>query len=327
MAEQQLRGQDKLTLLLTLVPYLVERGRVGVAEAAEHFGVTPEQLREAVTLIAVSGVPGQTRQYQPDDLFDIAWDSFEEDDEIELTHLVALDETPRFSAPEAAALIAGLQYVQALPENAERPAITALMSKLARGSSGTPSPLAVGGGRPDATLGVVREAIEAGRRLEFDYRSSRGESSRRTIDPLRIDSLDRDWYVRGWDHAREASRTFRIDRMSEVRVGDEPATEASRRVRVPDHLFEPSPDDVEVDVEVPAGALALLGGFVDSQARIVEHDGRLRLTLRLAHHRVLGPLASRLAGVLTVLGPPEARRAVVEWAQAGLRRYDDDPAT
>lgn len=323
MPEQPLRGQDKLTLLLALVPYLVDRGRVSVAEAAEHFGVTPEQLRDAVTLIAVSGVPGETRQYQPDDLFDIAWDAFEEDDEIELTHLVALDESPRFSAREAAALIAGLQYVQALPENADRPAIAALMAKLARGSTGAPPGLAVGGGRPDAALGLVREAIAAGRTLEFDYRSSRGETAHRTIDPLRVDSLDRDWYVRGWDHAREAARTFRVDRMSAVRVGDAPASDASRRLRVPDRLFEPSPDDLEVEVEVPEGALALLGGYVDARARVVEDGGRLRLTLRLAHHRALGPLAARLAGVLTVLGPAEARRAAAEWAAAGLARYDE----
>lgn len=323
MADLQLRGQDKLTFLLALVPYLVERERVSVTEAAEHFGVTPQQMREAVALIAVSGVPGESRQYLPEDLFDIAWDAFEERDEIEITHLVALDESPRFSAREAAALIAGLQYVQALPENADRPAIASLMSKLARGSSGTPSRLAIGGSRPDATLGVVREAIEAGRRLEFDYRSSRGETAHRVVDPLRIDSLDRDWYVRGWDHAREAARTYRIDRMSAVRVGDEPATEASHAVRVPDHLFEPSPEDLEVEVEIPATALALLGGYVDARSRVVEHGDRLRLILRLAHHRALGPLAARLAGVLTVRGPEEARRAVVDWAQSGLRRYDE----
>ena len=64
-----------------------------------------EQIRQAVRLIAVSGVPGETTQYQHDDLFDIDWDAFEQDDEIAITHLVAIDESPRFSAREAAALI------------------------------------------------------------------------------------------------------------------------------------------------------------------------------------------------------------------------------
>ena len=100
---------------------------------AEHFRVPEEQIREAVRLIAVSGIPGETSQYQHGDLFDIAWDDFEDNDQIVLTHLVAIDDTPRFSGREAAALIAGLQYLSALPESADRTAMATLADKLSRG--------------------------------------------------------------------------------------------------------------------------------------------------------------------------------------------------
>ncbi len=53
-------AQDKLAFLLSLVPYLLDRERVTVSEAATHFDVSEEQVREAVRLIAVSGVPGDT---------------------------------------------------------------------------------------------------------------------------------------------------------------------------------------------------------------------------------------------------------------------------
>ena len=53
-------ARDKLTFLLSFVPWLVDHERVSVSAAAEHFGMTPEQIREAVRLIAVSGVPGET---------------------------------------------------------------------------------------------------------------------------------------------------------------------------------------------------------------------------------------------------------------------------
>ena len=50
MAERRrpMQAQDKLAFLLALVPYLMDRDRVSVAEAAEHFGVEKSQLREAV---------------------------------------------------------------------------------------------------------------------------------------------------------------------------------------------------------------------------------------------------------------------------------------
>ncbi|MBK0297402.1 WYL domain-containing protein, partial [Bacillus sp. S34] len=70
-------------------------------------GVPETRIRRAVELIAVSGVPGETMQYQHGDLFDIAWDDFDQNDMIVLTNLVAIDDSPRLSAREASALIAG----------------------------------------------------------------------------------------------------------------------------------------------------------------------------------------------------------------------------
>ena len=155
MAERRrpMQAQDKLAFLLALVPYLMDRDRVSVAEAAEHFGVDQEQLRDAVRLIAVSGIPGETNAYQPGDLFDIAWDDFEENDQIVLTHQVAIDDSPRFSAREAAALIAGLQDLTALPENVDRDVIGSLMAKLARGASAAPSQVAVARSEADEAAG------------------------------------------------------------------------------------------------------------------------------------------------------------------------------
>ncbi len=92
----------------------------------------PAAIRDAVNLIAVSGLPGDTSSYQHDDLFDIDWDAFEQDDEIVLTNRVAIDDSPRFSAREAAALIASLEYLAALPEYADRPTIASLTAKLSR---------------------------------------------------------------------------------------------------------------------------------------------------------------------------------------------------
>ena len=209
-------AQDKLAFLLSLVPYLLDRERVTVSEAAAHFDVSEEQVREAVRLIAVSGVPGDTAQYQHSDLFDIAWDAFEDNDEIQITHRVALDDSPRFSAREAAALIAGLQYLQALPETVDSSALTSLMAKLSRGASETPSQVAVARSEASESLLTIRSAVAAGRQIEFDYVSSRGDREHRVVDPLRIDSNNEDWYLRGWCHTRQGIRTFRLDRMADL---------------------------------------------------------------------------------------------------------------
>ncbi len=316
------QARDKLTFLLALVPYLMDRDRVSVQEAARQFGVTDEQIREAVRLIAVSGIPGDTAAYQHDDLFDIAWDDFDDNDQIVLTNLVAIDDSPRFSGREAAALIAGLQYLSALPENSDRSAIAVLMAKLSRGASAAPSPVAVAASETDATLALIRDAVSAERQLEFDYLNSRGESERRRVDPLRVESVDADWYLRGWCHLRTALRTFRIDRISEPTITTETITFHARDVDLPDALFEGSPEDLAVELAIAPAALPLVADYLLEGATAPGPDGLVHATMQVSHLHVIKRLASSLPGLVTVTAPPEARRLVADWAADGAARYD-----
>jgi proteasome accessory factor C len=319
MAEFQAR--DKLAFLLSLVPWLMEHDGATVAEAAEHFGVSAQQIRDAVELIAVSGVPGDTDQYQHGDLFDINWDAFEERDEIVLTNLVAIDDSPRFSAREATALIAGLQYLSSLPENAGSATLARLTAKLSRGASAEPSQVGVEEVAGDATLALIRDAAARGVQLELDYLDSAGQRERRRVDPLRVESFDEDWYLRGWCHLREAVRTFRLDRISNAVITEAPIEHRAGEVRLPDRLFEASPEDLEVTIEVAPAAMPLLVDYIPDGATSSQVDGRIRTTLRVSHFHGLKRLIASMAGVATVVAPPSARAAVAEWAAAGAARY------
>jgi proteasome accessory factor C len=319
MAEFQAR--DKLAFLLSLVPWLMEHDGATVAEAAEHFGVSPQQIRDAVSLIAVSGVPGDTASYQHGDLFDINWEAFEERDEIVLTNLVAIDDSPRFSAREATALIAGLQYLSSLPENAGSATLARLTAKLSRGASAQPTQLGVVEVAEDATLALIRESVARGLQLELDYLDSAGHRERRRVDPLRVESFDEDWYLRGWCHLREAVRTFRLDRISNAVLTDEPIEHRADEVRLPDRLFEPSPEDLEVTIEVEPSAMPLLVDYIPDGATSTQAGGRVRTTLRVSHFHGLKRLIASMPGVATVVSPESARQAVAEWAAAGAARY------
>jgi proteasome accessory factor C len=329
-----LGASDKLTFLLSLVPYLMDHDSVAVDEVAAHFGVSAARVREAVKLIAVSGVPGETRQYLHGDLFDIQWDEFENNDRIVLTHQVAIDDSPRFSAREAAALIAGLQYLSALPENADQGAIASLMAKLTRGASAPPSQVAVASPGEGEAIAIIQSAVHEGRRVGFDYLNSRGVHEHRLVDPLRIESVDQDWYLRGWCHLRQAVRTFRLDRMSDLRATAEPADDHTADVVLPDTLFEASADDLSVTLELPASALSLIADYLperiparsgSASERAVGPTGpgdRVRVMVRVAHFHGLKRLVASLAGVVTVVEPAEARRVVADWTAAGAARYE-----
>ncbi|GAB3046158.1 WYL domain-containing protein [Parafrigoribacterium mesophilum] len=333
-AHGAVNARDRLAFLLALVPYLIDHERVAVATVAEHFRMPAERIREAVRLIAVSGIPGETAQYQHGDLFDIAWDDFEDNDQIVLTHLVAIDDTPRFSGREAAALIAGLQYLSALPESADRTAMATLADKLSRGASAHPSALAVEGSEPDEILALLRGAITRGVQVEFDYSAASGTHGRRRVDPLRIESMDADWYLRGWCHLRDGLRTFRLDRIRALTVTDtaltHPALTDSARTDtgltdqgavLPDSLFERSESDTTVVLEVLSSALPLLADYVTTAPKPVSAD-RSRVTISVAHFHSLKRLVAGMSSVVTVIEPGDARRTVAEWAAAGAARYE-----
>ncbi|MFT4029806.1 MAG: WYL domain-containing protein [Protaetiibacter sp.] len=315
------QARDKLAFLLALVPWLLEHDRVSVQEAAAHFGVSDEEIRASVSLVAMSGVPGATSSYQHEDLFDIDWDAFEELGEIAITQHVAIDDAPRLSAREAAALIAGLQYLQALPENADRAGIRTLVEKLSRGASAEPSQLAVAGGPESEVLALVRRAVAEGRRVRFAYLSSRGEREERDVDPLRVESIDADWYLRGWCHLRQALRTFRFDRMSDMAITELPIEHDPAEVRLPDTLFEPAVTDLEVTIEAAPEVIGLLADYIPDGALTSEAGDRIRTTLRVSHYHGLKRLIAGMPGTVRVVSPEQARRAVAEWAAAGLGRY------
>ncbi|PDQ35296.1 MAG: hypothetical protein B5766_06770 [Candidatus Lumbricidophila eiseniae] len=312
-------ASDRLVFLLSLVPYLLDQQEVSVRDAAHHFRVSDEDIRRAVRLIASSGLPGDTGTYQPNDLFDIAWDAFENDDLIVLvTHPVLDDTPPRLSAGEAAALIAGLQYLSVSLEGSGSTALASLTQKLA--ASATPARLAVAAEETNALLTLIREAVTAGRQLEFDYRNARGQSGPRRVDPLQIRSQDSDWYLQAYCYQRAAVRNFRLDRMSALRMSDHPLVTHPDQ-ELPESLFQSSDTDLQVVVSVVPSALPLLSDYLTDAEQINVAD-RVHVTLRVSHLHVLTHLVASRPGLVTVVAPPEARRVVVDWARAALERYE-----
>lgn len=313
-------AQDKLTFLLSLVPYLIQQNQVSVHDAARHFGVSEGTIREAVLLIAVSGVPGSDSNYQHGDLFDIDWDAFDEN-EIIITQLVAIDDSPRFSAREASALIAGLQYLQSLPENVDSAAYSSLAAKLARGASEAPSQVIVSPAATSDSFARIGDALSRGMQLEFDYRDSRGRTEHRRVDPLRLDSDNDDWYLRAWCHSRRSVRTFRLDRIDELRVTDLAIEHRPADVPLSDSLFDTSGEHTNVVLEFRPEALGLLGEFVPEGTRVTRVGELSRASVRVAHFHGLTRLVAGLAGVARVVEPAAARDAVRQWALDALDAY------
>jgi predicted DNA-binding transcriptional regulator YafY len=61
---------------------------------------------------------------------------------------------------------------------------------------------------------VIVQACRDCERLRFDYRSREGAETRRLVEPHRLVSAGRRWYLVAWDVDRQDWRTFRVDRLA-----------------------------------------------------------------------------------------------------------------
>jgi predicted DNA-binding transcriptional regulator YafY len=115
-----------------------------------------------------------------------------------------------------------------------------------------------GGPTVDAlALTVIAQACRDDERLRFAYTARDGSQTRRLVEPHRLVSLGRRWYLVAWDVERHDWRTFRVDRLS-----DPASTGARFRQR-----------------EVPTGDAA---EFVRSQLASVPTRYRVVVRLRTA---------------------------------------------
>lgn len=77
-------------------------------------------------------------------------------------------------------------------------------------------PLTYGGGPtvdPDTLICIVQACRDL-ERLRFDYTAKDGAATKRLVEPHRLVSAGRRWYLVCWDVDRHDWRTFRVDRLS-----------------------------------------------------------------------------------------------------------------
>lgn len=317
-ARKPLVATDRAALMLQLVPYLLGKGEVSVAEAADEFDVSPAEMRSMVEKLTVIGLPGERGYWQmSNDLFDIDWDLLEQRDLIVITNSVGLERAPKLTAREAAALLAGLQLARTVPGFGDSELFAGLLAKLARGASSTPVDVIVASGPVDAVRDTVAEAVRRGVAVSFTYKAPDAAPTTRTVDPMKVHIATGNWYLQGWCHLRQAVRTFHLDRVSDVALTELPITHGAEPVPA---LFAPSADDIVVRIRYPRSVAPLLGDYLD-RAEIAADGTDDVAALRLPDENGMRRTAARRGGAVEVLDPPEARHAAAAWAEAGLAQY------
>ncbi|NHI16797.1 WYL domain-containing protein [Microbacterium excoecariae] len=302
---------DRVRTVLTLVPWLLERGEVPVTAIAEEFELAPAEVRRLLSTLTLVGEP--VGGMYTGEMFDLDWALFDERDVVSLTHTVAIERAPRFTAREVAALVAGLQLVAALPGAADAAALAELRAKLSRGAPGAVTDIVLVDPPTSHQRAELATAVREGRAVRFRYRRPGGESTERTVDPFGLVLSGGEWYLKGWCHLRRAERTFLVARMTDLEVTSE---EASHRAPVTPELFAPGGEDLLATVRLPTSLVPLVADFLEHAETVADGSDTVA-RFPIADVGVVSRLAARGGGRIEVLDPAAAREAARTWAEAG----------
>jgi proteasome accessory factor B len=113
-------------------------------------------------------------------------------------------------------------------------AVRKLLSGVEGGAWASLAGAGPGGRVPDPRLTAAADAVAGLRRVRFGYRSSRGETSERTLDAYGLAVRRGHWYLVGFDHDRGDLRSFRLSRMASDLADDGEGSEPPAGFRAAD---------------------------------------------------------------------------------------------
>ncbi|MGW7055496.1 helix-turn-helix transcriptional regulator [Streptomyces sp. NPDC054887] len=313
---------DQTRRMLSLVTYLRERPGAHVSDVARAFGITEDELISDLDVLPMCGT-----SFRGGDLLDIDTDG----DRIWWRNPDASGsstaEPLRLAADEATALLVAARAVSTLPglREGDRQALlraTAKLEAAAGEAAGASSRLSVTFESEGGVFADVDRAIAERRRLWLRYYSpARDELTEREVDPIRLFAVGHT-YMEAWCRLSEARRTFRLDRVAEIRLLDEPSVPPEIELRdLSEGLVHPSADDPEVVVEVGPGGRWVAEYYPHDSAEELP-DGGLRITLRTPEPASLRRLALRLGRDGHIVSPPELAVSAREAAREALAAYE-----
>jgi predicted DNA-binding transcriptional regulator YafY len=289
------------------------------AELADRLQVSPRTLRRDIDRLRELGYPVQA-QRGAEGGYQLAAGAV-------LPPLVVDDE-------EAVALAVGLQAaaqhaVEGIAESSVRAlakvvqVMPARLRRRVEALSAMTEPASWGGATrisvDPGTLTSVALACRDSERLEFRYTAADGQRTSRQVEPHRLVSLARRWYLVGYDLDRHDWRSFRLDRLTaprgtgaRFRPRELPAADAVGFVRAGIDNVRAA-YDIEVVVAAPAAAVRERVG----RWCTVEDIGAARCRLRMTADSLDWPIMAlgTVGADFQVVAPPELLDRVHDWGQ------------
>ena len=308
----KISGTERYNFMLALTGYLIQNRQQKIADVANHFGVSEQEIHDAVVTISLSGVG----MYRPDELFFLDYDLLEEGI-VDVSFAPTLESVPRLSTRQAAAIASGLSYLESVLDESDRVEVAELMNLLSDGGKHTSEmPFKVHPSRVDVEVTLTRQAISEDRLLSCSYINAANEVTSRQIEPISMESNDSIWYLRGYCRNKKEVRVFRLDRMRDIALENEKLVRAKYPEIDSSGIYSVSDSDTNVLFDIDPEGFGMLADYKPEYPAV--GDKTLRVSIPIGDISTLGRVVSKYSGHVRVIEPEAARRVVFEYASRAL---------
>lgn len=286
-------------------------------EAAKDLGRDPGELLGDLHRLACCGVGPW-----PDELVDLSADYRQ----VTISNSQGMDHALRLTPTEAGALLLTLESLETTPGLIDQEAVLSAASKLRKildpEAVAIYDSLATEDPAESASQVILREAMEADKKVRFTYHSASSDSaSIRTVDPARIFVNGGETYLVAWEESSGQHKNFRADRMSNMVILEEQAQPHLNEMpfdAADPFSFGTIAEHAELLIRADATWLAdyhpitlgedLGDGWVSARMPVGSREWFIRFVIGQADR-------------LFITGPPEMVEEIALRVQSGLRAY------
>lgn len=202
------RGDSHMQInrLLEIVYILLNKKNVTARELSEHFEVSQRTIYRDIDALSEAGIPVYTNKGKGGGIRLL--------DNYVLNKSILSDE-------EQVDILSSLQGLNALNVPHIEPVLKKLAVVFDKNNSSWIDVDFSGWGTSDLErekFSLLKEAILNSNQVTFDYFSSYGEKTERTIEPVKILFKGQGWYIYGFCRLKEDFRIFKITRIKNLKV-------------------------------------------------------------------------------------------------------------
>ena len=306
---------ERFARLVTLASVLIAAGREGrklpVAEVCDQLKMSPQELREDISVLNVVNFGGGAYVIYAEVL---PTGEIEVDPE---PYSDTFDRPARLLPIEAKALVAAIDLL-----NLAQPELTAAREKVVAALGHDPVEEGLQITSPtvaDDVAHTVERAVHESRLLSFEYWNAEGQFSRRVVEPYALFNGVEAWYVAAFE---DRLKHFRLDRIKSAVALDETFERRPELAPLADVGGWPRTGEIEGSQAARVWISAEQARWAREKRTVVAEleDGSIVVELRFQGVDYLVKEILKEAGDAAVLEPPAAREAVLQAAEGLLAR-------